>query len=109
MAKQSMIKREEKREYLITKYAKKRGALKEILSKTSSYQEKLVTLKKFLPSVRLPNAVFNKFSDIVPKLDTEACLSLVSISLDQFRLLNWPIIRLSLIKLLILQSSFIKL
>ena len=41
-----MIQREVKRENLITKYAKKRAAIKEGLKATDSYQSKLVLLKK---------------------------------------------------------------
>ena len=39
MAKQSMIQREIKREYLISKYANKRNTLKKNLKTTGSFQE----------------------------------------------------------------------
>jgi small subunit ribosomal protein S14 len=47
MAKQSMIQREVKREYLIKKYAIKRTNLKNELKLNTSYKEKLQTYKKF--------------------------------------------------------------
>merc|ERR1711975_161452 len=47
MAKQSMIQREVKREYLIKKYAIKRTNLKKELKLNTSYKEKLQTYKKF--------------------------------------------------------------
>ena len=46
MAKQSMIQREEKRDRLIAKYAKKRESIKHDLSITTSYQEKVELIKK---------------------------------------------------------------
>jgi len=47
MAKQSMIQREVKRSYLITKYAAKRNNLKSKLKIDSPYKEKLQIYKKF--------------------------------------------------------------
>ena len=47
MAKQSMIQRELKREYLITKYANKRSTLKQKLELTTGYKEKIQIYKKF--------------------------------------------------------------
>ena len=47
MAKQSMIQREVKREYLISKYANKRELLKNRLKSNVSFKEKLTTYKKF--------------------------------------------------------------
>ena len=41
MAKQSMIQREEKRDRLIAKYAKKRESIKNDLRTTTSYREKI--------------------------------------------------------------------
>ena len=46
MAKQSMIKREVKREKLIAKYANKRESITLALKNSSSYQEKLLNFKK---------------------------------------------------------------
>ena len=62
MAKQSMIQREVKRENLITKYAKKRAAIKEGLKATDSYQSKLVLLKKIekLPKNSAPSRHRNR-------------------------------------------------
>jgi small subunit ribosomal protein S14 len=47
MAKQSMIQREVKREYLITKYTRKREILKQELASNALYKEKLQIYKKF--------------------------------------------------------------
>jgi len=47
MAKQSMIQREKKREYLVTKYATKRRILKKELLSSTNYNEKLQIYKKF--------------------------------------------------------------
>ena len=47
MAKQSMIQREVKREFLIIKYADKRKVLKNSLKLNLPYKEKLQTYKKF--------------------------------------------------------------
>jgi small subunit ribosomal protein S14 len=47
MAKQSMIQREVKREYLISKYASKRTVLKKELKTDASFKEKIQIYKKF--------------------------------------------------------------
>ena len=46
MAKQSMIQREEKRDRLIAKYAKKRESIKNDLRTTTSYREKIELIEK---------------------------------------------------------------
>tara|TARA_B100000767_G_scaffold264096_1_gene278589 strand:- start:1084 stop:1386 length:303 start_codon:yes stop_codon:yes gene_type:complete len=47
MAKQSMIQRDVKREYLIKKYEAKRKSLKQKLNSDDGYKEKLQIYKKF--------------------------------------------------------------
>ena len=47
MAKQSMIQREKKREFLITKYATKRATIKQELRKVTSFSDRLNLYKKF--------------------------------------------------------------
>ena len=47
MAKQGMIQREKKRELLVAKYISKRESLKEKLSNTNSFQERVTLYKKF--------------------------------------------------------------
>jgi small subunit ribosomal protein S14 len=47
MAKQSMIQREKKREYLIAKYETKRALLKQQLNDNDGYKVKLQIYKKF--------------------------------------------------------------
>lgn len=41
MAKKSMVQREEKRAFLISKYSKKRDSMKQSLRVTNSYEEKI--------------------------------------------------------------------
>jgi small subunit ribosomal protein S14 len=62
MAKQSMIQREVKREKLIEKYALKRETIKLSLKNSSSYQEKLLNLKKMeaLPRNSAPSRHRNR-------------------------------------------------
>ena len=50
MAKQSMIQREKKREYLIAKYETKRALLKQQLNDNDGYKVKLQIYKKFATS-----------------------------------------------------------
>jgi len=62
MAKQSMIQREVKRERLITKYAKKREAIKNLLENSDSYNDKLQNFKKLqdLPRNSAPSRHRNR-------------------------------------------------
>nr|QCI07237.1 ribosomal protein S14 [Hypnea pannosa] len=59
MAKKSMIQREIKREKLYDKYKEKRRKIKELIRKTSNFQEK-IHLQKQLQKLPLNSAGFRK-------------------------------------------------